>query len=93
MGVPLFKVKKLLSDNKVNILSSNYPLYADMSFRTMQVLSTFADLQEIYSIDECFLDLSGQKNLNVLGSSDKEKIVTVARYACVCWNSPYKNIS
>ena len=26
MGVPLFKVKKLLNDNKVNILSSNYPL-------------------------------------------------------------------
>ena len=58
MGVPLFKVKKLLNDNKVNILSSNYPLYADMSFRTMQVLSAFADLQEIYSIDECFLYLS-----------------------------------
>ena len=74
MGVPLFKVKKLLSDNKVNILSSNYPLYADMSFRTMQVLSTFADLQEIYSIDECFLDLSGQKNLNVLGSLIKKRL-------------------
>jgi len=54
MGVPLFKVKKLLNDNKVNILSSNYPLYADMSFRTMQVLSAFANLQEIYSIDECW---------------------------------------
>lgn len=74
MGVPLFKVKKLLSDNKVNILSSNYPLYADMSFRTMQVLSTFANLQEIYSIDECFLDLSGQKNLNVLGSLIRKRL-------------------
>jgi len=74
MGVPLFKVKKLLNDNKVNILSSNYPLYADMSFRTMQVLSTFANLQEIYSIDECFLDLSGQKNLNVLGSLIRKRL-------------------
>ena len=74
MGVPLFKVKKLLNDNKVNILSSNYPLYADMSFRTMQVLSTFADLQEIYSIYECFLDLSGQKNLNILGSLIRKRL-------------------
>ena len=74
MGVPLFKVKKLLNDNKVNILSSNYPLYADMSFRTMQVLSAFADLQEIYSIDECFLDLSGQKNLNVLGTLIRKRL-------------------
>ena len=74
MGVPLFKVKKLLNDNKVNILSSNYPLYADMSFRTMQILSAFADLQEIYSIDECFLDLSGQKNLNVLGTLIRKRL-------------------
>ena len=74
MGVPLFKVKKLLNENKVNILSSNYPLYADMSFRTMQILSAFADLQEIYSIDECFLDLSGQKNLNVLGTLIRKRL-------------------
>ena len=45
-----------------------------MSFRTMQVLSTFADLQEIYSIDECFLDLSGQKNLNVLGTLIRKRL-------------------
>ncbi len=41
MGVPLFKIKRLLSEKKVNVLSSNYPLYADISFRAMQVLSSF----------------------------------------------------
>lgn len=75
MGVPLFKVKKLLNEKKVNILSSNYPLYADMSFRTMHVLSSFADLQEIYSIDECFLDLDGQKNLDAIGRLIRKRLL------------------
>lgn len=75
MGVPLFQVKKFLIEKKVNILSSNYPLYADMSSRTMRVLSNFSDLQEIYSIDECFLDLSGQKNLNTVGRLIRKKLL------------------
>src|SRR5208337_2311828 len=40
-------------------LSSNYTLYGDMSARVMSILSTFSPKQEIYSIDECFLDLGG----------------------------------
>ena len=75
MGVPLFKIKRLLSEKKVNVLSSNYPLYADISFRAMQVLSSFSDIQEIYSIDECFLDLSGQKNLEVVGRLIRKKLL------------------
>ena len=63
MGMPVFKIKRFLSKKKVNVLSSNYPLYADISFRAMQVLSSFSDIQEIYSIDECFLDL--RKNRTV----------------------------
>jgi len=75
MGIPLFKIKNFLNEKKVNILSSNYPLYADMSFRTMHVLSSFADLQEIYSIDECFLDLGGQKNLDAIGRLIRKRLL------------------
>lgn len=75
MGIPLFKIKNFLHEKKVNILSSNYPLYADMSFRTMHVLSSFADLQEIYSIDECFLDLGGQKNLDAIGRLIRKRLL------------------
>lgn len=75
MGVPVFKIKRLLSKKKVNVLSSNYPLYADISFRAMQVLSSFSDIQEIYSIDECFLDLSGQKNFEVVGRLIRKKLL------------------
>jgi len=39
------------------VRSSNYALYADISERVMAVLGSQAPAHEIYSIDECFLDL------------------------------------
>jgi len=59
MGVPWFKIQNLARHHKVIVFSSNYTLYADMSNRVMKVASEFAPNQEIYSIDECFLDLTG----------------------------------
>lgn len=59
MGVPLFQVADVVRQHKVVTLSSNYALYADMSQRVMNVLRTKSPHQEIYSIDECFLDFSG----------------------------------
>jgi len=58
MGVPAFKVAGILEKNNVHIFSSNYTLYADMSDRVMQTLSTFTPAIEIYSIDEAFLNLA-----------------------------------
>ena len=60
MGVPLFQIKDIVEQHKVQVLSSNYALYAEMSRRFMKVLSDFVtpEEQEIYSIDECFLDLT-----------------------------------
>ncbi len=56
---PYFKVKNLAEKHNTAVFSSNYTLYADMSKRVMQVLSTFTPEMEIYSIDEAFLSLSG----------------------------------
>ena len=58
MGEPYFKVKNLVKRNSVQIFSSNYALYGDLSRRVMKVLKGFTDKIEIYSIDEAFLDLS-----------------------------------
>lgn len=60
MGVPLFQIKDIVEQHHVQVLSSNYALYAEMSRRFMKVLSDFVSSkeQEIYSIDECFLDLT-----------------------------------
>ncbi len=59
MGAPAFEHKELFDKNKVKVFSANFALYGDMSNRVMNILSNYAPNQEIYSIDECFLDLSG----------------------------------
>ena len=59
MAEPWFKIKTLARKHGVIVLSSNYALYADMSNRVMSVLSEFSPRQEVYSIDECFLDFAG----------------------------------
>lgn len=59
MGTPWFKFKDLAKQHGIVALSSNYALYADMSNRVMSILRQFAPDQEVYSIDECFLDLTG----------------------------------
>ncbi len=62
MGEPYFKVKELVKKNNVEIFSSNYSLYGDLSRRVMRVLKGFSDKIEIYSIDEAFIDLSHIKD-------------------------------
>ena len=57
MGAPWFQCRAVAQQHGVIALSSNYALYADLSARLMTVLADFAPHQEIYSIDECFLDL------------------------------------
>lgn len=59
MGTPVFQVKHLVKRYKIQLFSSNYPLYADMSGRVMSLLSEYTPSMEVYSIDEAFLDLTG----------------------------------
>lgn len=59
MGDPLFKNERYFRENGVVVFSSNYALYGDMSQRMMSILGEMAPGQEIYSIDESFLDASG----------------------------------
>ena len=58
MGEPYFKEKKIIVNNNVQVFSSNYSLYGDISRRVMRTLKRFNSDIEIYSIDEAFLDLS-----------------------------------
>lgn len=59
MGAPYFKVRDLLKRHNVQVFSSNYELYGDLSARVMAVLSGYSPDMEIYSIDEAFLGLDG----------------------------------
>lgn len=58
MGAPAFEYKYLFERHNVAVFSANFALYGDMSNRVMTILSDYSSQQEIYSIDECFLDLS-----------------------------------
>ena len=79
MGDPLFKVRDLLAREGVTVFSSNYALYGDMSRRVMSLLSRYTPRQEIYSIDECFLDLSGMGNGHQLHTYGEEIVRTVSK--------------
>ena len=57
MGAPAFEYVNLFKKHDVQIFSSNFSLYGDMSARVMQVLAQEASEIEVYSVDEAFLHL------------------------------------
>lgn len=65
MFQPYFKVEHFLKRFNTAVFSSNYELYGDMSARMHRMLGKFSARQEIYSIDESFLDLSGMESWNL----------------------------
>ena len=77
MWEPVFKYEQLLKKLKINVFSSNYALYADISNRVMNTLSSFSPNMEIYSIDEAFLKLDGFEyfDLTAYGSNIRKTIL------------------
>ena len=59
MAQPWFEVRHLEREAGLVALSANFELYGDMSSRMMTLAAAYAPRQEIYSIDECFLDFDG----------------------------------
>ena len=64
MGDPLFKIRPIIEKYGVAVFSGNMALYGDMSQRVQWVLQEFAPSVEVYSIDECFLDLRGLTDID-----------------------------
>lgn len=58
MGGPAFKFKQELRLHDVRQFSANFELYGDVSQRIVTVLRNETPLIEVYSIDECFMDIS-----------------------------------
>ncbi len=65
MGEPYFKARDIILKNKVEVFSSNYSLYGDLSRRVMRTLKRFNSDIEVYSIDEAFMDLSNYTDIEV----------------------------
>ncbi len=76
MGTPAFMIKDIVKDHEVQVFSSNYTLYGDISDRVMQTMGSFVPRLEIYSIDEAFLDMHdlGYSDLLRLGVEIKNTV-------------------
>jgi DNA polymerase V len=76
MGVPLFQVEQMIDAYDVQVLSSNYALYGDISSRVMSVLGDFTPEIELYSIDEAFLcvDIPGNGSLTDFARKMQQKV-------------------
>lgn len=76
MAQPWFEVRHLQREAGLIALSANFELYGDMSNRMMTLAAEFAPRQEIYSIDECFLDFDGvPAELAAIGRELRRKVL------------------
>ena len=74
-GTPLFQVKDIIERFGVEVFSSNYELYGNLSARMMSAIASLVPDIEVYSIDECFADLSGLAgDLTPLGFAIRERV-------------------
>lgn len=77
MAQPWFQVRHLERKAGLIALSANFELYGDMSSRMMSLAAEFAPRQQIYSIDECFLDFEGVPGDRVdIGRALRHKVLT-----------------
>ena len=71
MGEPIFKIKNVVEKFNVNVFSTNFALYGDLSERVMNTFRTEVNKMEVYSIDEAFLDFSDL--------ADKERAIQIKK--------------
>jgi len=64
MGTPWFHMKDLAKQHGIIAMSSNYELYGDMSRRFHAIVGTWGQ-QEIYSIDESWIDFTDQPSVDL----------------------------
>ncbi|MBT41032.1 MAG: hypothetical protein CMF12_00755 [Idiomarina sp.] len=78
MGAPLFKIDELIREHRIEVFSSNYALYADISNRVMTTIEQIVPSLEVYSIDEAFAELTGVEravSLDTFGHELKNRIL------------------
>ena len=71
MGANFFEIESLIRQHDVQVFSTNFVLYADMSMRVKGLLSNFCPEQENYSIDENFLCFNGLERFDLKGYCTK----------------------
>lgn len=67
MGAPRFELRELEKNNGVELFSSNYQLYGDISDRVYNIMKEFSPETERYSVDENFQKYFGFDNSKLHG--------------------------
>ncbi len=75
MGIPWHEAKPWVASHGLIALSSNYALYGDLSRRVMAILADMAPQQEVYSIDETFLDISTIAEPEALAHTMRQRVL------------------
>jgi len=76
-GVPIFTIKDIVKQNKINVFSSNYSLFEDISLRVFHTLGCFTPEIERYSIDEAFLQFKGYEYYDIVEYAKHIVAVTI----------------
>ena len=66
-GVTTYQAKKMCKD--LTICESDFSLFNDLSKKVRAIYESFTDLVEVFSIDECFLDVTNSHRL--FGTSEE----------------------
>lgn len=83
MGAPWFEIRHLEKEAGLVGMSANFALYGDMSNRMMSVAAELGPSQEIYSIDESFIDLHGIRgNLTARANEIRTRILMYTGIPC-----------
>jgi DNA polymerase V len=83
MGAPWFQIRHLEESHGLIALSANFALYGDISDRVASLTAGFGPRQEIYSIDESFIDITGVRGDHVArGHRMRERILSWVGIPC-----------
>lgn len=95
MGVPVFQIQNEIRKHRIEVFSSNYALYGDMSARVMSTIRDMVPALEVYSIDECFIDLSGCErfDLTEFGREIKSRVAQYTGIAICVGIAPTKTLA
>lgn len=94
MGAPWFKIRHMVESDGLVALSANFALYGDLSDRMMSLAAGLGPAQEIYSIDESFIDLTGVRgNLVERSFKVRSRILQWVGIPCCIGIAPTKTLA
>jgi len=82
MGTPWFEIRGKLPEGAVVALSANFGLYGDMSNRMMSLAAGLGPSQEIYSIDESFVDVTGVRDVTARAKRVRDRVLQWTGLPC-----------